>query len=147
MSALATLQDRWLGIWSGLASRDQRALRIGGVLLAVLLPIALAWAIRDSLAERSARLDGSRALATMAGQRIAARLAAGVDLSPSSAGAGTADSALLQTRVMRLVERAGLATATTVEPAAQAAQVRLALRDAPFDAVTMLLGALARWEG
>jgi type II secretory pathway component PulM len=139
LSALEPLRARW----AELAPRDRRALRLGGIALAVLLPLLAAWSIRDHLADRRAQLEASRTLAATAAERIAARLAAGADV----AAATTTDATALQARLTRAAERAGLAgTLGAAEPIGSD-RLRVALRDAPYDAAITLLGSLARWEG
>ncbi|NBU25006.1 MAG: hypothetical protein EBS39_05210, partial [Gammaproteobacteria bacterium] len=74
---------------------------------------------------------------------IAARLGAGADLSATAGEAST----LLQSRVARGVERAGLAADVVTVQSVAPGRLQLVLRDAPFDAVATLAGSLARWEG
>lgn len=139
MSALVSLQSWWLD----LGPRDRRALRYGGIVAGLLAGVFVLWSVSDLLAARRAALESSRALTSSAADRIAVRLGAGADLSADGGDAAT----LLQTRVTRGVERAGLAadivTVQTVAPG----RVQLVLRDAPFDALVALAGSLARWEG
>lgn len=139
MTTLAALRERWMDVWCRLAPRDRRALRILGVSLSVTLPLVLAWSIHDGLAERRARLEGSRALLAEAEQRIAARLAAGADISAAPSP--------LSVRVTGAVQRAGLASSMTTVQDAAGGDVQLALRGVPFDQLTSLLAALARWDG
>lgn len=139
MTGLAALRDRWMGVWSGLGSRDRRALRLGGAALAVMSLGALVGSVHDGLAERRARIAESRALLAVAGQRIAARLAAGAEVS--------AVMTAPMIRVERVIERVGLASPTTTLQATADGGLQLALRDVPFDDLTLLLGALARWDG
>ena len=139
MSRLDALRDRW----SGLDPRDRRALRLGGVVLAVMFPLLTAWAVREQLAARRADLEASQSLAVEAGRRIAARLAAGADVAAPAAPAGAA----LQSKVVRAAERAGLAASLGPMEAAGDGRLQVALRDAPYDGAMSLIGALARWEG
>lgn len=142
MSALTDLRSRWDARWAALAPRDQRALRLGGIAAAVLLPVLLGWSIHEGLAARRAELAESRALAASAGERVAARLAAGADIS-----ADTADAPAMQGRVTRAAARAGIgAPSMSFEPL-DAGRLRLGLRDVSYESVAMLVGALARWEG
>lgn len=142
MSAATAFRERLEARWSELEPRDRRALRVGGIALAVIVPLFVAWNLHDSLAARRAALAESRALVAAAGQRVAARLAAGADIT-----AAAPDAAALQTRVLGAAARAGIdASSMTIEPQG-AGQLRLGLRDAPFEAMATLLGALARWEG
>lgn len=134
----AALRERF----ESLSIRDQRALRIGGL---VLLPVALMigfWSLHDHLAERRAELARAAALADRASDLIAARIAAGEDLAPSGA-------APLSERVTRSFERAGLLNSlvSSQAPAPDSAQLEVALRDVPFDALVAVLGRLARNEG
>lgn len=133
----AALQH-WYGTQS---ARDQRALRIGAL---VLLPLSLlggAWAINDHFAARRALLAEDRALAERVSAEIASRLAAGETLS----GPGTP----LADRVTRALDRAGLQSqVVSVQAAsAEATRVELALRDAPVEGLLSALGGLAQREG
>lgn len=139
-----TLGRKLHDAWDALGPRDRRALRIGGVAVAVALPLLVGLGVDDLLDARRAALAESRTLAENAQQRVAARLAAGAGLDASSGGAG---SAALQAGVSRAAERAGLAGNVTVVQAVGDDRVQLVLRDAPFEAVTALLGSLVRWDG
>ena len=139
MSAAAALQSWWLA----LEPRDRRALRVGGIVVGALSCLFVVWSVTDLLVARRAALEASRQLTTSASARIAARLGAGADL---SAAAGEA-STLLQSRVARGVERAGLAADVVTVQSVAPGRLQLVLRDAPFDAVATLAGSLARWEG
>ena len=142
MSAAKLLRERFETRWSALAPRDRRALQVGGIALAVILPAILAWSLHESLAARRASLAESRLLLSSAGQRVAARLAAGADIT-----AAASDATALESRVMRAAARVGIDGASmTLEPAG-GGQLRIGLRDAPFASMTTLVGALARWEG
>jgi len=146
VSVSAAWRQRLDARWSALAPRDQRALWIGGIALAVILPVLLAWRIHDGLAARRMELAESRALVADAGRRVAARLAVGADITTDTAG-GAAGGAATQARVARAAARAGIdAASMTIEPLGSD-RLRLGLRDAPYEALTTLLGALARWEG
>lgn len=135
--------DAWRDRWSALAPRDRRALRLGGIALAVLVPLLTAWAVREQLAARRSGIEASQTLAAEAGRRIAARMAAGADVAAPSAPAAAA----LQSTVARAAERAGLAGSLGPMEADGDGRLRVALRDAPYDGAMSLIGALARWEG
>lgn len=139
MSALTSLQ----GWWRGLGPRDQRALRLGGLVLLVSAPLLVGWSIHDLLAGRRAALEESRLLAATASQRVASRLGGGGDLAASAGDV----SAALQSRVARGVERAGLTPNVVTTQATAPGRLQLVLRDASGDSLVTLLGALARWEG
>lgn len=142
MSVATVWRERLEARWSTLGPRDRRALRFGGIALAVLLPLIFAWSVREALAARRAAIAESRLLVDSAERRVAARLAAGADVS-----AVASDAAALQPLVARAAARVGIdASSMTLEPQA-GGQLRLGLRDAPFESVTRLLAALARWEG
>lgn len=142
MSALTVLRERLEARWSTLGPRDRRALRFGGIALAVLLPVLIAWSVHESLAARRAAIAESRSLIESAGRRVAARLAAGADVS-----AVASEAAALQPLVSRAAARVGIdASSMTLEPQT-GGQLRLGLRDAPYGSVTELAAALARWEG
>ena len=95
MSVATVWRERFESRWSTLGPRDRRALRLGGIALAVLLPVIVAWSVHEALAARRAAIDAS---------------------------------------------------SMTLEPQTDG-QLRLGLRDAPYESVTGLLAALARWEG
>lgn len=137
------LRTRLRGAFAALEPRDRRALRIGGVALSVLAPLLLGWGLHDHLETRRDDLERSRALAAIAAQRTADRLAAGADL---AAGAAS-EAALRDARITRALERAGLTPSLVTLRSPTADRSELVLRDAPFDAVASLLGSLARWEG
>lgn len=142
MSAAAALRERFEARWSELGPRDRRALRIGGIVLAVALPLLAAWSVHERLAARRATLAESRSLLDAAGRRVAARIAAGADIT-----AAASDAAASESRVMRAAARAGIDAASISLESQGAGRLRLGLRDAPFGSITTLLGALARWEG
>lgn len=142
MSAAKLHRERFETRWSTLAPRDRRALRLGGIALAVIVPLLVAWNLHESLAARRASLAESRSLVSLAGQRVAARLAAGADIT-----AAASDATALQSRVIRAAARFGIdGTSMTLEPQG-GGLLRIGLRDTPFASMTALVGALARWEG
>ena len=135
-------RERFESRWSTLGPRDRRALRFGGIALAVLLPVIFAWSVHEALAARRAAIAESRLLVDSAERRVAARLAAGAEVSAVASDAGA-----LQPLVSRAAARVGIdASSMTLEPQS-GGQLRLGLRDAPYESVTGLLAALARWEG
>lgn len=142
MSASILSRDGLASRWSELEPRDRRALRLGGLALAVILPALLAWTVHDGLAARRAELAESRSMVTAAGRQVAARLAAGADITTASS-----DAAAWQARVTRVAARVGIdASSMSIEPQPDG-RLRLGLRDAPYDTMMTLLGGLARWEG
>lgn len=142
VSTAELLRERLEAHWSTLAPRDRRAVQIGGIALAVILPALVAWSLHESLTARRASLAESRLLVSSAGQRVAARLAAGADIT-----AAASDATALQSRVMRAAARVGIDSASMTLESQGGGQLRIGLRDTPFASVTTLLGALARWEG
>jgi type II secretory pathway component PulM len=126
----------------GLAERDRRALRLGGVVLLPVLLIMLGVTLRDHLAARRLAIDEAQSLAARANAEIAARLAAGASLVDGTRGAST-------DRIARAIAAAGLQDHLVSLQAASpdAAQVDLALRDVAFDALVRELARLAQREG
>jgi type II secretory pathway component PulM len=126
----------------GLAERDRRALRLGGIVLLPVLLIMLGVTLRDHLAARRLAIDEAQALAARANAEIAARLAAGASLVDGPRGAST-------DRIARAIAAAGLQDHLVSLQAASpdAAQVELALRDVAFDALVRELARLAQREG
>jgi type II secretory pathway component PulM len=126
----------------GLAERDRRALRLGGVVLLPVLLIMLGVTLRDHLAARRLAIDEAQSLAARANAEIAARLAAGGSLADGPRGAST-------DRIARAIAAAGLQDHLVSLQAASpdAAQVELALRDVTFDALVRELARLAQREG
>lgn len=142
MSALARMRERFEARWSTLEPRDRRALRSGGIVLAVILPALLAWSVHNGLSTKRAEIAESRALAASAAQRVAARMAAGADITAASD-----DAAAMQSSVLRAAARSGIDPASMSIESQPDDKLRLSLRDVPYDSVTSMVGALTRWEG
>jgi type II secretory pathway component PulM len=126
----------------GLAERDRRALRLGGIVLLPVLLIMLGVTLRDHLAARRLAIDEAQSLAARANAEIAARLAAGASLVDGPRGGAT-------DRIARAIAAAGLQDhlVSLQATSPDATQVELALRDVAFDALVRELGRLGQREG